>query len=211
MACLLMLTLAGCNKLSHTYRFKLTVNVQTAHGVRSGSSVYQVTAGNIPSLLPNERKRDWSVKGQAVAIDLPDHRTLFALLRTDNPNRDDLARMSMATLDSSFHNDVVESAGRLASGSGVAERAEVKRADYPLLITFGDPAVPGSARQPAEKIAKITAELTHEPVSRGIERRLPWLKTHHGALLHLPISAYPPPGTALPLAARLTEEDFKHE
>ena len=139
--------LSGCDLLPHRYRFKLTIEVATPQGVRSGSSVYQVWAARMPALLPNERKRDWVVKGEAVAVDLPNGQTLFALMRTGNLYRSDLALMSMAALDTAFKNDVVESAGRLAWGFSVHHKAEVQPNDYPLLVVFADNLVPASAKQ----------------------------------------------------------------
>jgi hypothetical protein len=219
LACLVMLFLSGCALLPHRYRFKLTVEVETPQGVRSGSSVYQVSAASMPALLPNERKRDWVVQGEAVAIDLPNGQTLFALMRTGNLYRRDLALMSMAALDTAFKNDVVESAGRLALDFSVHHKAEVQPNDYPLLVVFADNLVPASAKQVDPKsqgvlgrgfhLTRITAELTNEPITRGIEKRLPWLNTHHGALLHVPLKDFPPPGTPLPLAASITEADFR--
>src|SRR5690242_13207563 len=81
LAFIVMPFLSGCALLPHRYSFKLTVEVETPQGVRSGSSVYQVSAASMPALLlPNERKRDWVVKGEAVAVDLPNGQTLFALM-----------------------------------------------------------------------------------------------------------------------------------
>ena len=219
LAYLIISFLSGCALFPHRYRFKLSVEVETPQGVRSGFSVYQVSAANMPALLPNEHKRDWAVKGEAAAVELPNGQTLFALMRTGNLNRRDLALMSMGALDTAFKNDVVESAGRLALGFGVHHKAEVQPKDYPLLVVFADNLVPASAKQvdpksqgvlgPGFHVTRITAELTNEPVTRGIERRLPWLNTHRGALLHVPLKDFPPPGTSLPLAASITEADFR--
>ena len=220
LACLLSTLMTGCGVIiPHHYRFKLTVEVRTPAGVRRGSSVYQVTAANLPALLPNEQKRDWSVKGEAVAVDLPDGRTLFALMRTRNAFQEDLALMSLAALDPKFKNDVVESAGRVGLGFSTNRRAEVQRADFPLLVVFGDTADPKSALEidpdrsgalgPGYGPIRISIEKTSEPVTRRIEKRLPWLATHHGALLNVPFKDYPPPGTPLPVAARITERDFR--
>lgn len=219
-ALLLTTLLSCCGLVPHSYRFKMRVEVQTPQGLRSGSAVYQVIAANtLLPLLPEESKHDWTVKGQAVAVDLPNGRTLFALMRTGNLHRGDLAKMSMATLDPAFKNDIVESAGRLALRFGVHHQAQVQAADYPLLVVFDDNHIPASAKQIDPKssaefgsgcrVTHITAELTNDPVTRGIEKRLPWLTTHHGALLQVPFKDYPPAGTPLPLAANLTGSDFE--
>jgi hypothetical protein len=218
--CMLTTLLAGCGfVIPHRYRFKVTVEIETPQGLRRGSSVYQVSAANLPALLPDERRRDWSVKGEAVAVELPDGRTLFALMRTRNRFHEDLVLMSLAALDPKFSNDVVESAGRVAMAFTARRKADVNAADYPLLVVFDDKANPASAKEvepdprsnlgPGYGPIRVSVETTTEPVTLGLEKRLPWLTTHHGALLHVPFKDYPPPGTPLPLAARITETDFR--
>ena len=220
LGCILSTLLTSCGFIApHRYRFRLTVQVQTPDGLRRGSSVYQVAAANLPALLPDEHKRDWSVKGDAVAVNLPDGRTLFALMRTRNAFREDLALMSLAALDPKFKNDVVESAGRVALGFSTNQKADVRPGDFPLLVVFENNADPRSAKEvdpagrgslgPGYGSIRITVERTGDPVTRGIETRLPWLAAHHGALLHVPFKDYPPPGTPLPIAARITESDFR--
>ena len=179
--------LSACNPLGGSgYRFKMTVEVETPEGLRIGSSVYEVWAESNSKLLPEERSRDWGVNGEAVAVDLPGGRTLFALLKTLNGRREDLALMSMAALDPVFKNDVVESAQRIASGDGITSPAEVRAADYPLLVTFADPADPTSVQRvdpanlaasfgPGVTLKRITVEVTKDPVTTGIEKRLGWL------------------------------------
>lgn len=69
------------------YRYRLTVEVETPQGLRQGSSVIEVqtlkegalslSGGGAGGDVVNR------VKGQAVAVDLPNGQTLFALLRSD--------------------------------------------------------------------------------------------------------------------------------
>lgn len=177
--------LSGCGLFGgRTYRFRMTVEVETPEGLRIGSSVYEVWAESNSKLLPEERSRDWGVNGEAVAVDLPGGRTLFALLKTLNGRREDLALMSMAALDPLFKNDVVESAQRIASGDGITSPAAVRATDYPLLVTFADPADPTSVQRvdpanlaasfgPGVTLKRITVEVTKDPVTTGIEKRLP--------------------------------------
>lgn len=70
------------------YRLRLTVEVDTPQGLRKGSSVYEVWANNKTALLPDEAKRDWGVRGEAVAVDLPNGQTLFAPLKTNAKHGD---------------------------------------------------------------------------------------------------------------------------
>jgi len=189
-AAALALVLGGCSGMfPNTYRFRMIVEVDTPGGVRRGSAVYEVKAANLTKILPEEASRDWSVKGEAVAVDLPGGHTLFALLKTTNGMRSDLATMSMAALDPAFNNDIVESADRIAKRTGIRSPAPVAASDYPMLVTFADIADPRSvvAVDPANLAASfgpgvrlrgITVEVTDEAVTMGLANSLTWLSVH---------------------------------
>jgi hypothetical protein len=186
--------LGGCGLLGgNSYRFRMTVEVETPEGLRTGSSVYEVSAEDKISFLPEMADRGWSVTGEAVAVDLPGGSKLFALLKTENSRRSDLAKMSMATLDPEFDNDMVESAGRIA-GNWSPLRGDVAPADYPLLVTFGDIDDPASVERvdpanlaasfgPGVRLKRITVETTNDPVTVGIEERLGWLPDYFDKML----------------------------
>ena len=65
------------------YRYRLTVEVETPEGLRIGSSVIEVetSESSFPHSTVNHR-----VRGEAVAVNLPSGKTLFALLRSENDN-----------------------------------------------------------------------------------------------------------------------------
>lgn len=189
-AMLAALLLSACDLLTpltdESYRFRMTVEVDTPEGLRTGSSVYEVTAGNRTAILPDMADRDKSLRGEAVAVDLPDGRTLFALLKTPNWRRDDLVGMSMDALDPVYNNDWVESAERISDGDGIVSPAEVHPEVYPYLVTFRNPQVPETVQRvdPANlaksfgegvRLERVWVEVTDDPVTTGIERRLPWL------------------------------------
>jgi hypothetical protein len=86
--------LAGCGSLfPPSYRFRLTVEVDTSQGVRSGSSVLEVTSQlqNLPGkgIVPLT-----SLTGEAVALDLPGGKTLFALIGRLASGRDAPGRVT---------------------------------------------------------------------------------------------------------------------
>lgn len=63
------------------YRYRLTVEVETPQGLRTGSSVIEVrTAMAGPNSIPSPGQVFMQVNGEAVAVDLPNGQTLFALL-----------------------------------------------------------------------------------------------------------------------------------
>jgi len=186
--------LAGCGLFGgNSYRFKMTVEVDTPQGLRTGSSVYEVMAFKTSELITGGSSSDSTLKGEALAVDLPGGRTLFALLKTVNPMREDLALMSMAALDPAFRYNRAESAQRIASDNGARSPAEVTRADYPLLVTFRNLSAPDTVERvnpanlaaalgPGYKLRRITVQRTDEPVTTGIEKRLTWLPEHRGTL-----------------------------
>lgn len=169
---------------THTYRFRMTMEVETPEGLKSGSSVYEVRAKNVPKLLPDMHSRDWWVRGEAAAIDLPGGHTLFALLKT-SAHFDDMMGLSMNTLHPDFRGaryDVVGTAKALKNGQYPGP-AEVAPADYPMLVTFTDIADPTSVVRvdPGDlaasfgegvRLRRITVEVTDDPVTTGIEKRL---------------------------------------
>lgn len=183
--------MGGCGLFGgNSYRFRLAVAVDTPEGPRTGSGVLEVRASNEWSPLPDMADRSWEVRGEAVAVDLPGGRTLFALLKTD-AHFEDMMGLSMNTLHPDFRGtgyNVVGVAGELSRRWG-GEPVAVAPADYPLLVTFGDLDDPASVRlvEPGDLAAQfgsgtalrgITAELTDAAVTRGIDERLGWLGKH---------------------------------
>lgn len=176
--------IGGCSDSpTYSYRFKLTVEVSTPEGMRSGSSVYEVFAKNLNPILPDEADRTWSTKGEAVAVDLPQGQTLFALLKT-GAIHGDMASLSMAALDPAFNNDVVESVTRISLQQGITSPAVVKRSDGPLLARFKNPNDPKSieivdpdnlaaAFGDGFSLNRILLEITDLPVTSSIKSRLP--------------------------------------
>ena len=167
--------LGGCGLLfPNKFRFRMTIEVETPGGLRRSSAVYGVWANDKARLLPDEAARDWGVKGEALVIELQDG-PVFALLKTGNPLRDDLAKMSMAALDPEFRNDIVESARRIA-GSWSTREGEVARADWPMMVRFRDINDPKSVEKvdpEAIGVKRILLETTNDDVTTGIEKRLP--------------------------------------
>lgn len=89
---ILVLTLSGCGPSAEDQaelHYRLKVEVETPQGLRSGSSVIWVKAVRNPNWTNTEgRGNRAQFRGEAVAIDLPNGRTLFALLRTESGNID---------------------------------------------------------------------------------------------------------------------------
>lgn len=176
------------NRPGHKYR--LTVEVQTPEGVKSASGVMAVHPDR--SYSRGGRTR---TKGDAVFVDLGGGKNLLALLAHIDNKSVDLDGMNYVALRA------YNAAGRKASFNEMSRMAgavPVQGALVPVLVTFTDLNDPGTARMvlPDEAeaglgkgfhVSSISAEVVPnglwpldfggplgEPVTRGVEAKLPW-------------------------------------
>lgn len=166
---------SACDEGTSSYRYKLTVEVDTPQGVRSGSSVIEVrshkdVAGNLHS----------QASGEAVAVELPDGRTIFALLRS--PSFEDAAFgyaeiAYAARLPNPHRSDWLTRNRALRELRGAAL---LPRQAYPMIVRFRDVRDPRTAEilDPSQlgqgtHVRRIAVEITSEPVTRSIEGTLP--------------------------------------
>lgn len=195
-----VILLSGCaisEDKATDYRYRLTVEVDTPEGVRTGSSVIEVQqtlvrAGGSPANQAVDRR----VRGEAVPVDLPGGKTLFALLRSDS-NVDwasyvfvYLAPQKKGEPFADQLDDVLEVKGEQVLPRMWPPVAFLKeRSAYPMLVTFGDLADPTSVAEvdpddlaatfgEGVKLKRITVELTDDPVTTGIEQRLGWMDAY---------------------------------
>ncbi len=206
------------------YRYRLTVEVETPEGLRSGSSVIEVQqtlvrAGSSPANQAVERR----VRGEAVAVDLPGGKTLFALLRSKNdvdwaslvfPN---LAPQRKGEPFADQLDNVLEVTGTQVLPRMWPPRLYVPKSEaYPLMVSFEDETDPTTVTmiKPDEFAAafgrgvvlkRVTVELTDDPVTTGLEARLPWVTRHIGTLVYRPRDL---PIGEMPLEHRLNSSDF---
>ncbi len=176
------------NRPNHKYR--LTVEVDTPEGVKSASGVVAVHPDRSYS-----RGGKTNTKGDAVFVDLGGGKNLVALLahidksvETDGVNYVALRAYRAAGRNVSF-NDMSRLSGTVPVTGDV----------IPLLVSFADPADPATARVVLPdnieaalgkgiRLRGISAEVVPngvwpldfggplgDPVTRGIEAKLPWL------------------------------------
>jgi hypothetical protein len=75
---------SGASKRYPDYRYRLTVEVDTPEGLKSGSSVIEVsTSKSGASSIPSPNTISTRIRGEAVAVDMGERGTLFALLRSE--------------------------------------------------------------------------------------------------------------------------------
>ncbi len=65
---------------TYTHRYRLTIEIDTPEGVRSGSSVIEVIRKDVRWILIAQGRFEFHVRGEAVFIDLGANRNVIALL-----------------------------------------------------------------------------------------------------------------------------------
>jgi hypothetical protein len=181
------LCLAGCGR-SESFRYKLTLAVNTPDGAKRGSSV---TEWDFWEVSIPERGTPHRLRGEALYLDLgPGARPLIALLTShlhEKPGGtvwdwlpgDNVLSRLYGPRSADFMNEIA----RLARMRG--PRA-ITSADLPDLVTFADVNDPKSVIEvdpndlqatlgPNVTWNAITFEMTDEPVTKGIELKLPWI------------------------------------
>jgi hypothetical protein len=199
--------LAACGS-SESVRYKMTVEVDTPEGLKIGSAVRESTYETPPSLpaIGEDRGRI-TVKGEAVAVDLPNGQTLFALLSSATHDVDYAARIPdrMMALGK----------GRVITRQPVTIWPPAHPEGVPMLVRFVDIADPKTVEViepdaleksfgPNYRLKRIEVQLTQEPITIGIGERLRWL------------GPYPEPSLIAPQglhdwspAARVRHGDFR--
>jgi hypothetical protein len=194
-----------------SYRFQITIAVETPQGMRKGASVLETSSIYQPTLLGATGGRFPRLHGNAIFVDLGQGRHLIGLLahgpRGEGVDGVMMLPVSAFGLKSSgvgrgqnFH----EMAAALPAGSN----RELRGDRIPTLVTFADLADPASAKVveptdagfasafgPGFRLASVTLEmvpvgvwpfnlvgLSGTPVTRGIEGKMPFLTTHREPL-----------------------------
>lgn len=190
------------------HKFRLTVEVETPEGRKSASSVVAVHPDRSYT-----RRGQTRTLGDAVFVDLEQGKNLVALLAHVDNNKlvlDDLSYVALRAYGAASGRRVPF--GEMSRQAGtVPVRGEL----IPVLVSFADPSQPGTARQvgpdDAEAvlgkgyhISGISTEVVPngywpldfggplgEPVTRGIEAKLSWLKGDDGAATALRAAGLP--------------------
>ena len=174
--------LSACGEQMPSYRYRLTVVVDTPEGVRSGSSVIEVRTSESGGLHPGSIVSRF--RGEAVAVDLGRRGTLFALLSARD-HAHNAPRVAPSALLPSKGGGPGTWRDKLNALRNVRGSAPVPLDAYPMLVRFRDASRPGSVEEvrPADlqsafgagvRLRMISAEITEDDISTGIVARLPW-------------------------------------
>ena len=192
------LALASCalaEDKAPDYRYRLTVEVETPEGLKTGSSVIAVEQSIGRTAMDGFVGGSvfLRIRGEAVAVDLPDGRTLYALLRSGG-DVEWAARvipfLSPDAEDDNSLDDFLLLEGKKELPRTFPAVAWIpERSAYPMMVTFGDEADPVSVAEvyPDDlaasfgdevRLKRIIVELTDDPVTTGIKERLEWLSDY---------------------------------
>jgi len=184
---ILVLTFSGCGPSAENQaelHYRLKVEVETPQGLRSGSSVIWVKAVRNPSWVnPEGRGVRTLFRGEAVSIDLPNGRTLFALLRSVSGNRDAPAEWPVMSLD------------------GVTGQEQISHSCMPCV----SPPLSSTLQLPSLSVSQLHSCMPCAPFSSALPTVLPWSQTrlqeqrppgNHQRAHHHPAAAAEPDGGA---------------
>jgi hypothetical protein len=178
------------------HKYRLTIEVQTPGGVRSASGVMAVHVGTNLHLLP-EASGGSSTKGDAIFVDLGNGRNLIATLThgRNGLHYDGMNYLAMNAFAEAGRKVQFKDVGRLAGKVDIFLYGNL----LPTLVTFGDVADPNTVRvlDPGDieavfgsgfRLNRATIEMVPvglwpldfggplgQSVTRGIEKKLPWI------------------------------------
>jgi hypothetical protein len=176
------LLLVGCGfGGGESYRYRMTVVVDTPEGPRSGSSVIEVRGSSAGPLSHSAFNR--RVRGEAVFVDLPGGHTLFALLSSPARGYDAAGLYPLLAYASALP-PTVDWRQEFEGLKRQREPALLPSDAYPRLIAFGDPKdaksieVVGPADLAAVfgagvALSRIEIAITSDPVTKRLSARLP--------------------------------------
>lgn len=167
---------------TYTYRYRMTVNVDTPQGLRSGSSVIESRFERFPEF--NGYSSSAKARGEAVFVDLGKGRQVIALLAAGRNGAN--VDYPQWIIFSTFNVDVDKN-DQMRALERSTDSKVLPPKEYPTFVTFGDLNDPMTARVvPLDefenvfgagvKLRDVTIEMTKDAVTRGIEAKLPWWK-----------------------------------
>ena len=194
------LGLGGCDRPpTNTYRYRLTIDVMTPQGLRSGSSVIEVKTVASNGLQGGAVQS--KIRGEAVMVDLPNGKTLFALLdRAGEVAPGTLLRHSgIAPATGKEYLESLDFMKKIGGQSDVPEDLEERRTAqgtprlWPTFVYFSDIHDPKSVMKIAPerfdelgsgyKLSKIKVKISDDNVTQLIQKKLPWLSEYRGVML----------------------------
>lgn len=176
---------------SAVWRYRLTIEVETPEGLKTGSSVIEVQVKDGPSFNP-DGARTVFVRGEAVAVDLGARGVLFALLRSERTT-DHAQYVVYETFPwPGGPGGEITKNGRLFY-QALDAKADLRIGQLPMMVRFKVIADPKTVEKvdpnslevsfgQGVKFSKATIQMTKDPVTFRIDSYLPWLASSKGAV-----------------------------
>ncbi len=193
-ATLLSLTLliSSCDS-TEKFRYKMTVEVETPEGVRTGYTVREMRYRDSGGFMFGEGRPQLQLIGEAVAVDFPEGRTLFALL-TGQDGDQDYAGRGVSTIFRVLDRSIGPKGGPHELWPKVPVIQEPITDPLPMLVSFRDLNNPKSVErvdpEALDKVfgrgvflKRITIQATDQEVEMRIDKRLGWLKRFYNRQL----------------------------
>ncbi|MFA5900918.1 MAG: hypothetical protein WC829_17595 [Hyphomicrobium sp.] len=174
---------------TYSHRYRLTLEVETPDGLKKGSSVMESRVRAEPHVLPNVGAVT-SFDGDAVFVDLGGGKNLIGLLAVGMvQGSEGLVRAAIKTFDIPTDCGKPFCQWKLIAETNGAR--DLPPELTPLLATMGNVRDPKSTRVvkpdefgavfgPGYRLKRAWIEMTSDPVTRGIQERLPWLAGFKG-------------------------------
>lgn len=181
----LALLVSGCGP-AEKFRYKMTVEVETPEGLRTGYAVREMHYRDGGGFMFGEGRPQLQLTGEAVAVDLPNGQILFALLTGRDGNLD-YAGNGVSAIFRVMDRDAGSKGGPYELWPKVPVVREPVTDPLPMLVRFRDLNDPKSVeRVDAEsldqifgrgvRLKKITIQATDDNAVMSIDRRLVWLR-----------------------------------
>jgi hypothetical protein len=176
---------------TYTYRYRLSFEVETPDGLRSGSSVIEVRYEMFPEI--NGRNHISRVFGEAVFVDLGQGKNLVGLLAAgpsgedvDYPGRIIFLAFNLDGNDPDTPKRLPQLQGKRDLDIYHSSQYDVTKRFLPTFVTFSDLAdfksvkiaPPGLFNEifgVGYKLRDVSIELTDEPLTEKKHKVLPWL------------------------------------
>lgn len=190
---------------SDTYRYKMTVEVNTPEGVRTGSAVREITARDNTGQIRGGMRGlcGFDAKGEAVVVDLGARGGVFAVM-TQGGSSDYVWNVLFRTLPRTDKKGGECLKEGIRYYANLEAKGEVPLRALPMMVTFADRSDPTSVqyvygveaygrKMPDDwrvkednfeklfgkgvSLRRVTIEMTDEPVTEGnIEKTLGWFQ-----------------------------------
>jgi hypothetical protein len=168
---------------AYTHRFRLVIEAEVGGALRTGSSVIEVRMVDYKAGLPHTTGLRSTVRGEAVFVDLGNGKHVIAILGFGPTGSDDwIAGLTQSAFTPTHPGLDYPGVPKLTGTAPLIGKY------IPTLVTFADLNDPKSARvvRPDEfekvfgsgvrfKRAYVEMVPAGEPVTRGIEGKMPWL------------------------------------